>query len=298
MSSWSALDHFPPPAPPAPQAPPPLDLRLLDRRVSSNWYLIAGVATTVTLGLVAGLLFVIRGRADSPWPWSSTEQALLLALSVATIILVMWLTIQQRHLAVLRADNERMREEYLVRMRRHHDRLVGLLNVSQIMGAETDIQNVFDTITTTCLRLFDCDRVSLMVAESAAPEADLILRSAAGFDDPEAMLGRRQPVGQGVAGAVAITRQPLVLGPKPFPDRPAGEHPDAGRLSASMVVPILVRGELVGVVSVATERPGARYDQEDVRALQVFSENAGTCIRHAEQSHWMRTTIAALRPAR
>jgi hypothetical protein len=31
--------------------------------------------------------------------------------------------------------------------------------------------------------------------------------------------------------------------------------------------------------------------EEDLRALEVFAENAGTCIRQAERSEWMRQTI-------
>lgn len=288
-SGWSALHSTPPPA------PAPADSRMLDRRIWSNWFMIAGLAVATTIGLALGLLSFVRGRSDSPWPWNSTEQILLLVLSVAMLSLITWLTVQQRHLAALRAENERMRENYVERMRRHNDRLMALLNVSQIMGAETNVQAIFDTITTTCLRTFECERVSLMVAESTEPQADLVVRSAAGHENPASILGARQKIGEGVAGAVATTRQPMVLGPSPFPDRPATDAPQASRLSAAMVVPILVRGELVGVVNVGTHRPGARYDDEDVRALQVFAENAGTCIRHAEQSHWMRQTIASLR---
>ena len=33
------------------------------------------------------------------------------------------------------------------------------------------------------------------------------------------------------------------------------------------------------------------YDEEDLRALEVFAENAGTCIRQAERAEWMRQTI-------
>jgi hypothetical protein len=32
-----------------------------------------------------------------------------------------------------------------------------------------------------------------------------------------------------------------------------------------------------------------------MHALEVFAENAGACIRHAEQAEWMRKTIAGLR---
>ena len=64
-----------------------------------------------------------------------------------------------------------------------------------------------------------------------------------------------------------------------------------GRATAAMVVPIIVRGDVIGVLNVSSRSNGADYHDDDLRALQVFAENAGTCIRHAEQAAWMRELI-------
>jgi GAF domain-containing protein len=58
-----------------------------------------------------------------------------------------------------------------------------------------------------------------------------------------------------------------------------------------MIVPILVRQELVGVLNVASREPKHMYTEDDLNAFEVFAQNAGTCIRHAEQSTWMRQII-------
>jgi transcriptional regulator with GAF, ATPase, and Fis domain len=55
-----------------------------------------------------------------------------------------------------------------------------------------------------------------------------------------------------------------------------------------MVVPIIVKDEIVGVLNICTREPGKFYDEEDLRSLQVFAENAGTCIHHSEQMAWMQ----------
>ena len=62
-------------------------------------------------------------------------------------------------------------------------------------------------------------------------------------------------------------------------------------LTATILVPIMVRDELVGVLNISSRAPGTTYDEEDLRALEVFAENAGTCIRQAERAEWMRQTI-------
>jgi uncharacterized protein YigA (DUF484 family) len=281
--------------PPARQAGLAPDARALDRRIWANWLLITGMCVVITLGLAAGLLPLLRAHADSPWPWPKTETSLIVALAVAVFVLTAFLTWQQRRLNRLRSELEVTREAALAGMRRHYDRLMALLSVSQIMVSETDVQTIFDTITNTCMRTFDCEQVSLMIVDSQSTEVELVVRSAAGHTDRDAILGARHRLGEGVSGCVAESREPLVLGPNPIPARLVGIEHQAASLTAAMIVPILVRSELVGVLNVGTRRPEARYDDEDLRALQVFAENAGTCIRHAEQSHWMRQTIATLR---
>ena len=62
-------------------------------------------------------------------------------------------------------------------------------------------------------------------------------------------------------------------------------------LAAAMVVPIAIRNELFGVLSVSSRSKKTNYDQEDLEALQVFAETAGICCRHFEQTTWMRQTI-------
>ncbi len=65
-----------------------------------------------------------------------------------------------------------------------------------------------------------------------------------------------------------------------------------------MVVPILLRDELVGILNVRSRAPGIRYHYEDLQALQVFAENVGTIIRHSEHVDWMRKTIENYRDGR
>ena len=61
-----------------------------------------------------------------------------------------------------------------------------------------------------------------------------------------------------------------------------------------MVVPIMVREELVGVLNVGNRNDKREYHDEDLQALMVFAENAGITCRHAEQTNWMRQTIQRL----
>jgi transcriptional regulator with GAF, ATPase, and Fis domain len=266
----------------------------LARRTWSNWFLLSGISIASTAGLAFTLFLLVRGRIESPWPWVNTDIVLVTGLAVAVATLVIYLTGQQRHVAAVHSKLQGLEQERAQRIRQQHDRLIALLNVSRIIGNETNTQAVFDAITKTCKEIFDCDRVSLMLVDSQANE--LVVQSATGNADMQRALGSREPLGQGIAGSVAQQGMPRILGPEDMQDLPATKN-EGKPLCEAMIVPITVRGELVGVLNVGSTSSKVRFGDDDLKALQVFAENAGACIRHAEQADWMRQTIQALQAA-
>ena len=123
---------------------------------------------------------------------------------------------------------------------------------------------------------------------------ELEVRSVSGRDENACELATAQKVGYGIVGWVAKERRPIVLGAHasqtPTNQFSDGTPPPA----AAIVVPILLRGDLVGVLAVSSGSRDAFRVEEDLQALQVFAETAGICCRHAEQTDWMRQTIQRL----
>lgn len=268
-----------------------------------SWTLLAGLCLASTLGLAAVVLPLLEQRVDDPWPWRHTQRVLLFAFPLTVLGAVVHLGVQRRRALAMHAELLRQREREAERARRQTTRLRALLNVSHIMGSEVSLQNVFDAVTGLCREAFACEQVSLMLVDKES--RDLVVRSASGHRDPSKILGTRQQVGEGIAGRVAAEGKPLLLGPAtPDPLSFQSLRPQQRSLNAAMVVPIRVRDELVGVVNVASHLPETVFDDEDLQALQVFAENVGACIRHAEQAEWMRQLIhrgsqqAASAPAR
>jgi transcriptional regulator with GAF, ATPase, and Fis domain len=271
-----------------------LSLASLERRTRSNWYMLVGISLLSTLGLAATMFFVLRRRFETPWPWVNTDLVLIGALAVAVSAYVIYLTTQQKTISVLLGKLQGLERERSERARQQHTRLMALLNISRIMGSETNTQAVFDAITETCRETFECDRVSLMLVDSATQE--LVVQSATGNADISRALGSREPLGKGIAGWVAQQGEPRILAPEDMENLPATKT-EGKRLCEAMIVPILVRGELVGVLNVGSTSPEVHFSEDDLQSLQVFAENAGACIRHAEQADWMRQTIQALQAA-
>ena len=170
-------------------------------------------------------------------------------------------------------------------------RLEALLQVTEILGSRVEFQQILDTITLAAQTGFQCGYVSIMLLNEETAELEVC--SVAG-DEAKSILGHKQKLGEGVAGHVAQEGKPLVLGGRVDSREFRDYRERRTRPSASMVVPIVLREELIGVLAINAMAPGQRYHDDDLRILQIFASIVGVCIRHYQQAEWMRETIRGL----
>ena len=270
----------------------PADRDILYRHTWRNWFLLAGVFVLTSIGLASAIPPLLSERHFNPWPWMKTDLVLLVGLSLTVLIFVAYLTQQQRVAMRMHKRFLALQEGYEQRLVRHTTRMYALASVSRIMSVETDIRSILQSITNICAETFSCHRSSLMLLDPQKNE--LVVRSVSGHSDLN-MIDMRQKVGEGIAGWAAAHRKPILL-------RDAGDcarYPDLKfnypSLTSTMVVPILLRDEIVGVINATSNSPDITYDDDDLRAFQVFAENAGACIRHAEHVNWLKQMIPHLK---
>lgn len=265
----------------------------INRSSYMNWSLMVIVFLLLAVSLLSVLPPVLSSRLSSLWMFSKPQMLVIAGLTL-TLILLAGLAHQTRYLNALRSAFERAGREERERSQRHTARLYALLNMGHVMAAQSDLQTVFDSITKLCCDAFSCDRASLMLYDKNAEELEV--RSVSGSLVAEGVLGHRQPIGQGIAGWVAQRREPLLITPSLPPIQ--GLEMRKRELYAAMVVPVILRDELVGVINASTRSQTHEFDADDLRALQAFAENVGAAIRHAEQADWMRATIRKLQSQR
>jgi GAF domain-containing protein len=124
----------------------------------------------------------------------------------------------------------------------------------------------------------------------------LVVRAAIGHPAGVNVIGTTRRLGEGVSGYVAETREPLLLGPGYATPQFAGQSsPSAHNLHSGMVVPIIVRDEIEGIISLANGPEKRTFSPDDLITLQVFADIAEYFIRQTEKSNWMRHMIADLR---
>jgi transcriptional regulator with GAF, ATPase, and Fis domain len=265
----------------------------LERRSWRIWILLAGICLMAVAGLAFAVYPLVKYNTFIGWPWDGTHSALLFGMSVLMLAFVAYLTHQQRALSAVRRKLSGVALKAQEDSERHCSRLLALVEISQTINAQVGLGEIFDAITSVCAKSFKADRASLMLLDGSANE--LVVRSLSGQPPSKAILNHRQSAGTGIAGWVATNRRPLVLGDGNEASRYPELHLDDASITSSMVVPIILRDELVGVLSVTTFNAKICYDDQDLQTLQAFAEHAGGCIRHGEHVTWLRSMVEKYR---
>jgi len=255
------------------------DLRVFRNSLTLVMAAVGGIALMV---LVLAVLRLSGGHTGA------TLFVLQLVLSLAMVAMVILAMLRyQRVFGAVQRGARRAPEPH----RKQYGYFMALLRITRLLGSSASLQETLDGITQTALDLFEAEQTSILLFSETS--RDLEVRSAAGLLGPS-VLGQRQDLGKGIAGQVAMTGEPVLMGPDVDPERFPGVRKSANNISASMVVPIRLREELVGVLCVSRRTPGRSYDAEDLNLVQVFAEIVAVYIRRTQQATWMRETIHRL----
>lgn len=144
--------------------------------------------------------------------------------------------------------------------------------LSQIMGRVVEVLNV-DTAT---VLLLDDRREVLVARASSGVEAEVVQRA-------------RVPVGVGFAGRVAAGRVPIAISDVEGADIVNPVLQDVG-LRSLLGVPLIVEGELIGVLHVGSLTPRS-FSQEDLGMLQLVAARIApgiaraTLVRELQHEH-------------
>ncbi|MGE5235329.1 MAG: putative bifunctional diguanylate cyclase/phosphodiesterase [Acidobacteriota bacterium] len=246
-------------------------LEAVERRRLQLWLLTLSLLVVVALALV--LITLWREQGPAVWLTPRRLQTGLLGLVVLFSAYAIEKELQLRRLTKLLVD-ERVLTAALTN--RVHE-LGTILAAAKAMNLVLDLQEVLDTIVTSALELLDGHDGSIMLARGDE------LRTVAASGASQAR-GATTRVGQGVAGRVATSREPLLItgiltgAAKSSPYEPAE---GAVRPVSSMSVPLTHRDELLGVLNI-NARPDRVYNEYDLRALGLFGEHAAGAIANAQ----------------
>ena len=151
---------------------------------------------------------------------------------------------------------------------RQRTRTLYLVDRALSLDAETlDARTLVDALLALVGDDMQAQRCSLMLR---APEPDHLFLAAARGIPPNIIEGMRIRIGEGVAGRVAASREPLLVQDV----REASQHPllrDQYFTTGSFIsFPLIYHGELVGVLNLTNRAQRGIYTEEDVERVRLL----------------------------
>jgi putative methionine-R-sulfoxide reductase with GAF domain len=241
------------------------------------------VNAVVLLTLVAGVF------ALATWPMESIEALRnpipRFALLLVTAAFCAYIMGQERRLGRLTRTLADERVLTAALTNRLHE--VTLLHeAGKALNAQLDLSSAIATILDSATELLDANGGSVMLVEGN----ELVAVEVRGREDA---LGVRIALGAGIAGHVALRREPILIHGQADPQEFPGLADREPYVESAMSVPLVHDDRALGVLNVNAAL-GRAFTEYDLRALSVFAEQAASAIVNARLFEGERDRVAEL----
>ncbi|HEV2012115.1 MAG TPA: GAF domain-containing protein [Candidatus Limnocylindria bacterium] len=248
------------------------DARLQDAALGSHALIedgtLAAVATPIGLGgQLSGVL--VLDQVGEPRAWTSQEIRLLEA--------------------VARELRTALEAAYLlVARQRENQRMLALHRASTIIAAETDPSEVLREILEAAAALLARGTASLYRWDE---QAGLLRHAESTRADKNSPLVLR--AGEGVSGQAFLTQTAVIVNDYSRWEHAVPSNREAG-WRAALSVPLVRAGQSLGVLTVRSKYPLARFDDDDARLLSLFGDQAVAALTTAELLATQRRAVEEL----
>jgi GAF domain-containing protein len=141
------------------------------------------------------------------------------------------------------------------------------------IGAQSTEASVLRVLVELGVQAIEADEGSLLVLDPSANE--LVFSMVVGVED-SALLGKRVPVGKGLTGLAAVTREVQIGAPTYV----VGQESKGGAgPQAVIAAPMLVRDECVGVLTAVSFKHGRRFQSRDAALYARLATVAAVLVQ-------------------
>jgi PAS domain S-box-containing protein len=182
----------------------------------------------------------------------------------------------QASIAIARARLLESQRQLLSAERRRADEQEALLQTMADLSAELELAKLLQAVLGRAVGLLGVSGGELAIYHEAAQQLEIVAIHSTG----QVSVGTRLAEGEGAMGHVARTQQPLIIEDY---EEWAGRSDRYAQVEAhaAVVLPLVVRGRLVGVINVWHSEPGKQFELEDLRILELFATQAAIAIDNA-----------------
>lgn len=249
-----------------------LDARLQDPELGSHALIeqgtVAGLATPIGVGEQAAGILLLH-QVGEPRAWTSQEIRLLETVA-----------------RELRTALEAAR--LLIARQRENERMLALHRASALVAGETDPADVIREILKAAAVLLGRGNATLYRWDEHAQ----LLRHA-----ESARMERGAPPllrpGEGISGQAFSTQRALIVNDYANWENAVASTREAG-WRAALAVPLVRAGRRLGVLTVRSTYPLAKFDDDDARVLGLFGDQAVAALTTAELLEQQRHAVEQL----
>jgi signal transduction histidine kinase len=162
-------------------------------------------------------------------------------------------------------------------------RSLPFIEATQTIFATRNLEQLPQAIVEAAIRVMSADAVSLLLPR---PDGTLFVAHASGLPPEVVPRTTRIGLGEGIAGRVAQSQQPLIL--------QGFAHEGHGRAVSSIIYPLVQAGRLLGVVTFNRRRPQGPFGEADLHSAAIL---ASQIVLALENSRLQRQSTVSERLA-
>ncbi len=158
--------------------------------------------------------------------------------------------------------------------------LTSLNEVARSLTSTLELDKLLNQILVNAVEILNCEAGSLLLIDSQTDE--LVFEVATGPVAAD-LIGKRLPPGTGLVGKAVNTLQPIIANDvrrtKEWFDKP--DQQTGFTTQDLLVVPMQVKGRVIGVIEVINRKDGLPFTQDDQELLAAFTSQAAVAIENA-----------------
>lgn len=167
-------------------------------------------------------------------------------------------------------------EDENLRLRRAVEELSFLNDLARAIGASSDPQEIMNTIIRRSLRALNAEQgVITLVEEQAGNAMKTLVRAMVSSTEHEEL-----HLTQSLLGWMHLNKKPLLINSPRTDERFRGVNWDDS-ITSLVCVPMMIKSELKGVITVYNKKGGQSFSEEDQRFLAIIAAQSAQVVENA-----------------
>jgi signal transduction histidine kinase len=155
-----------------------------------------------------------------------------------------------------------------------------LQNLTRTLSSELNLEPLLQMILASAVQVMGASAGSLLLLDQRTDELVFeVIEGGSGV----ALEGARMPADKGIAGWVTTNREPLIVDDVNRDDRHYRDIAQDYDFSTTSIlcVPLIAKGQIIGVLQVLNKEPGKYFTTEDQEILTTFATQSAVAIENA-----------------